>query len=60
MRFKDFLGTVDKDMRVEIYDTLGELMHNGRLSDLKFIPEQVIRIIPQATSREVYLEITVK
>lgn len=59
MRFEDFSKTIDKDMRVEIYDKIGELIYNGRLSKLKDIPENILRIVPQATSREIYLEITV-
>lgn len=59
MKFEDFSKTIDKDMRVEIYDKIGELIYNGRLSKLKDIPENILRIVPQATSREIYLEITV-
>lgn len=59
MKFEDFVKTIDRDMRVEVYDKVGGMIHNGKLSELKFMPERVLRIVPQATSREVYLEITV-
>ena len=30
MKFEDFSKTIDKDIRVEIYDKIGELIYNGR------------------------------
>ena len=59
LKFEDLMKTLDGDIRVEIYSHVGDLIHNGKLKDLKFIPDNVLRIIPQSTSREVYLEISV-
>lgn len=59
IKFKDLITTIDKDMRVEVYSAVGELIHNGKISEIKMMPEKVLRIVPQATSREVYLELTV-
>lgn len=59
VKFEDFIKTIDKDIRVEIYSRLGEIIHNGKISDIKYYPDNIIRIIPQSTSREVYLEIYV-
>ena len=58
VKFEELVKTLDIDTRVELYDKVGELIFNGKVRDLKFMPDFVLRIIPQSTSREVYLEIT--
>ena len=57
LKFEDFAKTIDKDLKVEIYDKLGGFIWSGKLRDLKEQPELIMRIVPQHTSREVYLEI---
>ena len=59
MKFEELVKTLDGDIWVEIYSQLGDKIHIGKLKDLKYYPDRVIRIIPQSTSRQVYLEITV-
>lgn len=58
VKFEELVKTLDVDTRVELYDKVGELIFNGKVRELKFMPGFVLRIIPQSTSREVYLEIT--
>ena len=58
VKFEELVKTLDVDTRVELYDKVGELIFNGKVRNLKFMPDFVLRIIPQSTSREVYLEIT--
>ena len=58
VKFEELVKTLDVDTRVELYDQVGELIFNGKVRELKFMPDFVLRIIPQSTSREVYLEIT--
>ena len=58
VKFEELVKTLDVDTRVELYDKVGELIFNGKVRDLNFMPDFVLRIIPQSTSREVYLEIT--
>ena len=58
VKFEELVKTLDVDTIVELYDKVGELIFNGKVRDLKFMPDFVLRIIPQSTSREVYLEIT--
>ena len=58
VKFEELVKTLDVDTRAELYDRVGELIFNGKVRDLKFMPDFVLRIIPQSTSREVYLEIT--
>ena len=58
VKFEALVKTLDVDTRVELYDKVGELIFNGKVRELKFMPDFVLRIIPQSTSREVYLEIT--
>ena len=58
VKFEELVKTLDVDTRVALYDKVGELIFNGKVRDLKFMPDFVLRIIPQSTSREVYLEIT--
>ena len=57
LKFEDFIKAIDKDIRVEIYNKIGDPMYNGKLRNLTYFPEFVMRISPQHTSREVYLEI---
>ena len=57
VKFEELVKTLDVDTRIELYDKVGELIFNGKVRDLKFMPDFVLRIIPQSTSREVYLEI---
>lgn len=60
LKFEDFYKTLDGYIRVEIYEhKTGNLTFNGKLKDLKIIPDNVMRISVQRTSREVYLEIYV-
>lgn len=59
MKFEELIKTLDGDVWVEIYSMLGDVIHAGKLKDLKYIPDKVMRIIPQSTSRQVYLEIYV-
>ena len=58
VKFEELVKTLDVDTRVELYDKVGELIFNGKVRELKFMPDFVLRIIPQSTSREEYLEIT--
>ena len=58
VKFEELVKTLDVDTRVELYDKVGELIFNGKVRDWKFMPDFVLRIIPQSTSREVYVEIT--
>ena len=58
VKFEELVKTLDVDTRVELYDKVGELIFNGKVRELKFMPDFVLRIIPQSTSREAYLEIT--
>ena len=55
VKFEELVKTLDVDTRVELYDKAGELIFNGKVRELKFMPDFVLRIIPQSTSREVYL-----
>lgn len=59
MKFEELIKTLDGDIWVEIYSMLGDVIHTGKLKDLKYIPDKVMRIIPQSTSKQVYLEIYV-
>jgi hypothetical protein len=59
MKFEELIKTLDGDIWVEIYSMLGDVIYTGKLKDLKYIPDKVMRIIPQSTSRQVYLEIYV-
>ena len=59
MKFEELIKTLDGDIWVEIYSMLGDIIYTGKLKDLKYIPDKVMRIIPQSTSRQVYLEIYV-
>ena len=53
VKFEELVKTLDVDTRVELYDKVGELIFNGKVKDLKFMPDFVLRIIPQSKSREV-------
>ena len=59
MKFEELVKTLDCDMWVEVYSSLGENIHIGKLKDLKYYPDRVMRIVPQSTSRQLYLEIYV-
>lgn len=59
MKFEELVKTLDGDTWVEVYSPLGDSIHTGKLKDMKYYPDRVIKIIPQSTSRQVYLEITV-
>lgn len=57
IKFEELAKTLDPDIRVEIYDKIGEIIFNGKLREMKYMPDLVLRITPQSTSREIYLEI---
>ena len=57
MKFEELVKTLDGDIWVEIYSAVGDIVHNGKLKDLKYMPDRVMRIVPQSTSRQLYLEI---
>ena len=59
MKFEELVKTLDGDIWVEIYSAVGDIVHNGKLKDLKYMPDRVMRIVPQSTSRQLYLEIYV-
>lgn len=59
LKFDELIKAIDKDIRIEIYNYYGDLIYNGQLKNLKNYPDSVLRIVPQSTSREVYLEIIV-
>ena len=59
LKFEDFIKALDKDIKVEIYDKIGGFMYSGKLRDLKQYPDLIMRIVPQHTSRECYLDIYV-
>ena len=63
MKFEDLVKTLDPDTQVEILETnnriIERVLFKGKIRNLKTYPDYVMRIIPQSTSREVYLEIQV-
>lgn len=60
MKFEDLYKTLDGYLRVEIYEhKTGNILFNGKLKDLKVLPDRVIKILVERTNREVYLEIYV-
>jgi hypothetical protein len=63
MKFEDLVKTLDPDTQVEILETnnriIERILFKGKIRSLKTYPDYVMRIIPQSTSREVYLEIQV-
>ena len=60
MKFEDLIKTLDGYIRVEIYDhKTGNLIFSGKLKDLKVMPDRIIGILVERTSREAYLEIYV-
>lgn len=63
MKFEDLIKTLDPDTRVEIVELNNRIIEktifNGRIKNLKTYPDRVMKIIPQSTSRENYLEIQV-
>lgn len=63
MKFEDLIKTLDPDTRVEIFEVNNRIIErtifSGRIKNLKTYPDCVMKIIPQSTSRENYLEIQV-
>ena len=63
MKFEDLIKTLDPDTQVEIveinHNIIERNVFNGKKKNLKTYPDFVMKIIPQSTSREVYLEIQV-
>lgn len=60
LKFEDLYKALDGYLRAEIYEyKTGDLIFNGKLKDLKEMPENVVRVLIQRTSRESYLEIYV-
>lgn len=60
MKFEDLYKTLDGYQRIEIYEhKTGDLVFNGKLKDLKMLPDRVIKVLVERTSREAYLEIYV-
>lgn len=56
-KFEELAKALDGYVFVEIYDKLGDMIFKGKLKDLKYMPDNVVKIVPQSTSREIYLEI---
>lgn len=60
MKFEELLKALDPYTKVELYEVNGDkLLFTGMIKDLKNHPDRVMSIVPQKTSREVYLEIRV-
>lgn len=59
LKFEDFAKTLDGDVVVFIYTQLGEFVHKGKLKDLKYMPDNIMRIIPHCDNKQVYLEVRV-
>lgn len=63
MKFEELVKTLDPDTRVEIFEVNNRIIErtifSGRIKNLKTYPDYVMKIIPQSTSRENYLEIQV-
>lgn len=63
MKFEELVKTLDPDTRVEMVEvnnrTIERTIFNGRIRNLKIYPDYVMKIMPQSTSRENYLEIQV-
>lgn len=63
MKFEELVKTLDPDTRVEIFEInnriIEKTIYSGRIRNLKNYPDYVMKIIPQSTSRENYLEIQV-
>ena len=62
LMFEDLVKTLDPCIKVEIYVTdkngiSDRQLYSGSLRNLKVYPDAVLKIVPQTTSREVYLEI---
>ena len=63
MKFEELVKTLDPDTRVEIVEVNNRIIertiYSGRIRNLKTYPDYVMKIMPQSTSRENYLEIQV-
>lgn len=63
MKFEELVKTLDPDTRVEIVEVNNRIIErtifSGRIRNLKTYPDYVMKITPQSTSRENYLEIQV-
>ena len=63
LKFEDLIKTLDPDTQVEILETnnriIERVLFKGKIRSLKVYPDHVMKITPQSTSREVYLEIQV-
>lgn len=63
LKFEDLIKILDPDTQVEILETNNRIIERtlftGKIRNLKTYPDYVMKIIPQSTSREVYLEIQV-
>lgn len=63
MKFEELVKTLDPDTRVEIFEVnnriIEKTIYSGRIRNLKIYPDRVMKIIPQSTIRENYLEIQV-
>ena len=62
LMFEDLVKTLDPCMRVDVFVTdkngiFDRQLYSGLLKNLKVYPDAVMKILPQRTSREVYLEI---
>ena len=61
MKFEDLVKTLDPDTIVEILEVdnriIERVLFKGKIRSLKKYPDYIIKITPQSTSREVYLEI---
>ena len=62
LMFEELIKTLDPSMRVDIFVTdrngiFDRQLYSGALKNLKVYPDAVMKIVPQSTSREVYLEI---
>jgi hypothetical protein len=62
LMFEELVKTIDPLMRVDIFVTdrngiVDKQLYSGTLKNLKVYPDAVMKIVPQRTSREVYLEI---
>ena len=61
MKLEDLTKVIDECSRLEVYDARGNLIHNDIPAKVKLEDrlKKVLSIVPQGTSRENFLEITV-